>query len=220
MQTEASIRMLPFFRSLSDEQIQLLGSISHVEHYAADYILHYENSYSTRILFLIKGLAKAYRIDKHDNEIFLYHIHPGTLLSELSSLQEESLLSYANIVIEEESYLLSIDYGRFRKAFLDTGILGNEMLCAIIERNKQLQTIIDREFVFDSVSKVAMMLHEELAMFNRLKRYDVSLMLHIQPATLSRVLKRLKRDEIIDIDRGNVYILDSQKLASIYKGSL
>jgi CRP/FNR family transcriptional regulator len=65
-----------------------------------------------------------------------------------------------------------------------------------------------------------MLLEHDLEIFNKLKRYDVSLMLHIQPATLSRVLNRLKRDEMIDIDKGNIIILDHERLQHIYKGFL
>ncbi len=220
MHTETSIRALSFFKNLSDAQITSLATISHLESYASDYILHYENTQSNRILFLISGLAKAYKIDKHDNEIFLYHIHPHSLLSEVTSLEQETLSTYANIVIEEESQILSIDYTKFKHTFLDTGLLSYALSSAIIEQSQQLRNIISREFIFDSVSKVAMMIDEDISMFNRLKRHNVSLMLHIQPATLSRVLNRLKRDEIIDINKGNVLILNQNRLQSIYKGSL
>ena len=67
MQTEVCIRALPFFKNLSEEDIALLTTISHMENYYPDYILHYENTTSKRILFLIKGLAKAYKIDKYLN---------------------------------------------------------------------------------------------------------------------------------------------------------
>jgi Mn-dependent DtxR family transcriptional regulator len=45
-------------------------------------------------------------------------------------------------------------------------------------------------------------------MFNNLKRQDVSFMLHIQPETLSRVLKKLSRDNIIEIENQQVIIKD------------
>lgn len=43
-------------------------------------------------------------------------------------------------------------------------------------------------------------------------------MLHIQPETLSRVLKRLSRDNIISIENGDVLINDEESLISIFKG--
>jgi len=214
---KSTIGSLSFFSTLKTEQIALLSSFSSSKNYPKDYMLHYEKSLSSSLLFLVKGLAKAYKIDKHGNEVFLYHVYPDSLLSNISSLTDDTLLSYANISIEEEAQILSVDYAKFKMHFLDTALLSSQIARETIRQSKQLQEIINREFVLDSVSKVAMMLDRDLSMFNRLKRYDVSLMLHIQPATLSRVLNRLKRDALIDIDRGKITITNSQRLKSIYK---
>jgi CRP/FNR family transcriptional regulator len=43
-------------------------------------------------------------------------------------------------------------------------------------------------------------------------------MLHIQPETLSRVLKRLTRNETISIENGEVIIENKEDLISIFKG--
>jgi CRP/FNR family transcriptional regulator len=55
-------------------------------------------------------------------------------------------------------------------------------------------------------------------MFNSLKRQDVSFMLHIQPETLSRVLKKLKRSNIIEVENSNVTILNQELLNIIFRG--
>ena len=78
--------------------------------------------------------------------------------------------------------------------------------------------MINREFIFDAVTKVAIMISSDLEMFNKLKRHDIALILHIQPSTLSRVLNRLKRDNIIDIVHGKVSIADKQRLELICGG--
>jgi CRP/FNR family transcriptional regulator len=62
------------------------------------------------------------------------------------------------------------------------------------------------------------MLNDDLEMFNSLKRQEVSFMLHIQPETLSRVLKKLKRSEIISIKSTKITILDKEKLKQVYQG--
>jgi len=43
-------------------------------------------------------------------------------------------------------------------------------------------------------------------------------MLHIQPETLSRVLKKLKRSEIIEIINSKIIVKNKEKLFSIYSG--
>ena len=89
---------------------------------------------------------------------------------------------------------------------------------ALLDKSNQLQCLVNRELVFDATAKVAFMLKQDLAMFNKLKRQEVSFMLHIQPETLSRVLKKLSREGIINIENGYVAIEDNEKLISIFKG--
>ena len=211
------IKSQDFFSILTDEQAKLLSSISSLHSYPKDYILHYEQKYSSELLFLTDGLAKAYKIDKHSNEIFLYYIYKNTLISEISDLQEDTLHSFSNVELVEDSQILSIDYKKFKELFLDKHILCKAFANEVIKRSLQLQTLINREFIYDSVSKVAKMLDADLEMFNSLKRHDISLILNIQPATLSRVLNRLKRNKIIDIIQGKVIVLDISALVAVYE---
>jgi len=62
------------------------------------------------------------------------------------------------------------------------------------------------------------MLSDDLNMFNSLKRQEVSFMLHIQPETLSRVLKKLKRSDIIEIENSKISILNVELLNNIFRG--
>jgi len=193
-----------------------LVSISSLKRYTNGCLLHYEKTEQNRLLFLVDGLAKAYKIDKHQNEIFLYYIYSGRILSEISTLQNDYLISYSNIELLQNSQILSIDYQQFKKKFLDSGLLCLELANEVIRQSKQLQDLVNREFIFNSVSKVAMILDSDIDMFNRVKRSAVSLMLHIQPSTLSRVLSRLKRNSIIDIVHGEVIIVNQKALKGIY----
>ncbi len=217
MSIKTILSSLDFFSALDEEQIKLLSSISTLNSYSKDYVVHYEKQQNNSLLFLLNGLAKAYKIDKHNNEIFLHYIYENSLISEISNITNDSLNSFSNVTLLEDSQILTIDYKKFRTNFLNKGILCFEFSNEIILKSQQLQSLINREFVFNSVAKVAMMLHNDLDIFNKLKRAEISLMLHIQPETLSRVLNRLKRDEIIDINHGKVTVLDDTALKSVYE---
>ena len=211
------IRSLEFFSTLNDAQVEAVALISTVQNYSEAYILHYENKEGSKLLFLTKGLAKAYKIDKYGNEIFLYYIHKNALISEVTDIHSDTLYSFSNITLVEESQVLSVDYRHFKEAFLDTAIMCMPFVSEILSRSQKLQSLVNREFIFDAVAKVSMMLSTDLEMFNKLKRHDTSLILHIQPATLSRVLNRLKRNKIIEIDHGVIRVLDETALEAIYK---
>ena len=139
------------------------------------------------------------------------------MLSEISTVYSDSLYSYSNLSFIEKSQVLSIDYKLFKDNFLQQNILNLEFMNEIIVRSSKLESLINREFLFEAVTKVSMMLSSDLNMFNRFKRQDISLILNIQPATLSRVLSRLKRNGIIHIDQGKVSILNRDKLDLIYR---
>ena len=209
------LKSLNFFNTLNDDELNNLINISSRRKYSEDYVFSYEKENSQNLVFLLNGLAKAYKLDKNENEIFLHYIKKGEIISEISSIYDDELTTYSNISFLNDSEILSIDYKLFKKEYIDTNILTKNFLQELIKKTKNLEALVNREFIFDAVTKVAMLLNEDIYMFNNQKRYDISLVLHIQPSTLSRVLKKLKRDKIINIEHGLVTIINKEKLKYI-----
>ncbi len=191
MTLSQSIRSLDFFENLSDEQIDVLSNFSFISKYEKDSILFYETDLKTNLLFLVSGLIKIYKYDKFDNEIFLYHIYSNSLISELSNINTNEIFCFSNASFIEDSVVLSIDFLKLQEHFLNNNLLVKELMSSLLKKTNQLQSLVNRELVFDATAKVAYMLVSDLNMFNKLKRQDVSFMLHIQPETLSRVLKKI-----------------------------
>ena len=218
MTIEETIRKISFFNNLNDEQIKLIASISNVSKYPNKSILYYESDINKNLLFLVEGLIKIYKVDKFDNEIFLYHIYPNSLISELSSTIDNEIYCFSNASFMENSLILSVDFEKLKEHFLNNNILIKELMNALLKKTHQLQCLVNRELVFDATAKVAYMLVQDLKMFNSLKRQEVSFMLHIQPETLSRVLKKLSRDEIIGIENQEIIIKNKLALNSIFTG--
>ena len=212
------IKKLSFFSSLNEEQLNTINSISKITSYPKNSILYYENDINDRIFFLVSGLLKVYKIDKFENEIFLYHIHKNSLISELTTLDSNSIHCFSNAEFMEDSIVLEVDFTEFKNRFLSHNILTSEFINEILLKTQQLHCVVNRELVFDATAKVAFTLQNDLEMFNSLKRHEISFMLHIQPETLSRVLKKLKRNNIIDIESSDVVVLDNEKLNKIIKG--
>jgi CRP/FNR family transcriptional regulator len=212
------IRKISFFNNLSDEQINIIASISTVSKQPNKSILYYESDINKNLLFLVEGLIKIYKVDKFNNEIFLYHIYKNSMISELTSTNNKEIYCFSNAEFIEDSIVLSINFEKFQEYFLSKNILTMELLEVLLNKTHQLQCIVNRELVFDATAKVAFMLNQDLEMFNKLKRQEVSFMLHIQPETLSRVLKRLARNGSISIEEGEVIIQNKDDLISIFRG--
>ncbi len=206
-----------FFSSLDDDQLLALVEISSVSTLNAEYVLYYEKEVSDKLYFLIDGFARAYKIDKFGNEINLYYIYADSIISDIKDLSSTMITSFANVKIVETSRVLAIGYERFKEQFLDQKVLCGEFASQMIRSANNMRSLISREFVFNAVAKVSIMLDRELGIFNKLKRSEASLMLNIQPETLSRVLNRLRRDGIIAVHSGVIEVLDSEALRGLYE---
>jgi len=218
MDISTAIQSIEFFDLLDEKQRNYLSSISATRSFSKDTIVYFESDMDYSLQFLISGLVKIYKIDKFNNEIFLYHIYEKNMISELTSMDSESIYCFSNAAFVEDGVILSINFAKFKSYFIDTGILASKFIKEILQKSRQLQCLINRELVFDSTAKVAHMLYYDLEMFNSLKKTQISFMLHIQPETLSRVLKRFTRDLIIEAVDKKYTIIDEEKLSSIFKG--
>ena len=212
------VKLLDFFKTLNQDELDILFGISNINSYPKGYTLYYEEELKDKIYFLVEGVAKTYKVDRQDNEIFLNYIYNDTLISEISSLDNNQIICLANTEFIQDSVVLEIDYTAFKEYFIKTNILTAQFLDEVLRKNKQLYCIIDREVVFDATAKVAYSLYDDLEMFNKLKRQDIANMLHIQPATLSRVLKKLLRQNIIEVEATTVSVLKKDELKKFFSG--
>ncbi|MFA6191517.1 MAG: Crp/Fnr family transcriptional regulator [Sulfurimonas sp.] len=211
------IKKIKFFKSLKSEEIKTIDAISNIIKYPQRSILYYENDLHNKIFFLVSGLLKVYKIDKFDNEIFLYHIQESSLISELTTLNNNSIQCFSNAEFMEDSIILEVDFIELKKLLSSNNMLNTEFINEVLFKTQQLHCVVNRELVFDATAKVAYMLSDDLKMFNTLQRQEISFMLHIQPETLSRVLKKLKRNNIIEIENSNITISDYESLQKIYR---
>ena len=220
LQIRDAIKNITLFQNITEEALEIIVSISALIRYQKDSILFYESDFSDQLIFLADGLLKVYKIDKFNNEIFLYYVYKNSMISELSNLEENTIHCFSNAEFIEDSAILTINFKKFKEYFLNDNPIIKNFIKELILNNQQLQCIINRELVFDAISKVAFMLINDLQVFNSLKRHEVAVLLHIQPETLSRVLQKLQRNGVIEIDKGRILVSKENELKKIYNGGV
>jgi CRP/FNR family transcriptional regulator len=141
------------------------------------------------------------------------------MISEFTSMDNSSIYCFSNAEFIEDGSILSIDFKRFKEYFIDSDILASQFIKEILDKSHQLQCILNRELVFDATAKVAFMLYNDLEIFNSIKKTEISFMLHIQPETLSRIIKKLLRNNIIEQQSNKKYIIkDELQLLATFQG--
>jgi len=212
------IKNIPFFSLLSDNLLTELEKISKIKKFYCGDVLFYEKDQQNEIFYLIDGTIKFYKVDRFDSEIFLYQIISNTLIFDISKFCSEHIMScYANAEFTSDSEVLVFDTIKFRELLYENEELMRVVMKESFKMIQQLQCIISRDVVFDGTAKVAHMLVEDLQNFNSLKKHEVAYMLHIQPETLSRILKKLARNGTIEIEKNSVKILNLDDLREIYE---
>ena len=214
---EDYLKDIQLFSSLDERQMVKLVSISKIEEIQRGDILFYEKDLSTKIYYIISGAVKLYKVDRFDNEIFLYRAEDGSFLFDFSMFDDSySFGRYSNAELIEDSTILSIELEEFKSYYFNDMNIFNSMFKECVMMVKRYECIINRDIVFDGTAKVAHMLVNDINSINTLKKHEIAYMLHIQPETLSRILKKLERNNSIMVQKGKIKILDKQALINIY----
>lgn len=203
------------FNALCKEDLISLNQITTFKTFAPKEILLYEQTEIPLLYFLCQGLLKLYKVNRFENEVFLGLLDNGLLVD---FNLENRWISFANIECVQDSIVACFDGVKL------TQILeSNPRLLALFFKETQkkialFEEVIQKNLIFDSTAKIAYTLYFHLDNFNTQKKQENACFLNIQPETLSRILKKLHRDNILTTNKqGKIEILDPQKLHNIFK---
>jgi CRP/FNR family transcriptional regulator len=123
---------------------------------------------------------------------------------------------FSNTECTEDSLILCINLEPLQKLIKKSHTVSVFFYEEMSKKVEVLKYVISREMVYDGTAKVAYMLINFIDEFNALKKQEVAYMLNIQPETLSRILTKLKRENIIENSTGgDVIVKKHDKLAAI-----
>ena len=180
-------------------------------------IIYYEQELKREIYYLKTGRVKVYKVDRFENEVFLYNIYSDSLITKISNLNENIICCFGNIECEEDCEVLIIDFEKFSNFCLQKPKILLTLIDIFSQKAMMLECLVNRELVYDGVAKVAFTLVNEPHLFNQLKKREIAYQLNIQPETLSRILKKLERKALISLEKNEVQVLNLEGLKAVYE---
>ncbi|MCT7625959.1 Crp/Fnr family transcriptional regulator [Aliarcobacter butzleri] len=201
---------LKFFNFLKEEDLLRLKDISIKKFFNKNEILFYKGDEPKYLHLLLKGIAKLYTYDYKDNEVIIHNLMAPNLIAEIANYEEINFL--ANCSFETNAEVLLIDYKKFKEEFLLKPEISMFFIKSLTKKIKALQSFINYNISLNSMEKIAKFLYDNESILMNLKQVKIAQILNITPETLSRKIAKLKRENIIQNEKGYIKILDYKRL--------
>ena len=208
----------PFWNHISESDQQLLCDSSSLVHFDKEQSVHDHVGCSG--LYIVKnGRLRLYMLSEEGKEITLYRLSPGDIcmLSASCVLQSITFDVYIDAEIPSDCYMInSSSFFAISEKYLEVKNIALEIA---VQRFSDVMWIM-QQIVFMSMDKrLAIFLLEE----SDINSCDTISMTHEQIArhlgtareVITRLLKHLSADGIIDVTRKGIILVDKKKLRSM-----
>lgn len=208
----------PFFKNLTEQDQNYLIDNSSIVQFEKEQSIH-DNMECSGLYIVKSGRLRLYMISDEGKEITLYRLSPGDIcmLSASCVLQSITFDVYVDAEVLSECYWIN---GIAFKSVSDKVLeVKNYALEMAVQRFSDVMWVM-QQIVFMSMDKrLAIFLSDEITA----NKTDIVIMTHEQIArhlgtareVITRMLKHLASDGIIEVTRKGIKIIDKKKLREI-----
>lgn len=199
-----------FFNFLGENDLKRLKNISIKKSFNKGEILFYKGDEPKYLHYLVKGVVKLYTYDHKDNEVIIHNLVSPSLVAEIVNY-EDSIFP-ANCAFETDSEVMLIDYEKFKQEFLLKPEISMFLIKSLTKKIKALESFMNYNVSSNSIEKIAKFLYENETVLINLKQVKIAQLLNVTPETFSRKLAKLKKENIIENEKGYIKILNHNRL--------
>ncbi|HCZ17956.1 Crp/Fnr family transcriptional regulator [Wolinella succinogenes] len=203
-------KKIDLFSALEEERLDYLQSFSKKLSYQEGNILFFEGEKPNHLYVLLKGILKIYKTDPRGNEVVIHYIQPPSLVAELVNL--EGMNYPASAIFESDGEILAIDYAIFERDFLKNGDMAFYIIKSLTRKIKALEEVITSNLTMDTTSRVAKFFYDKSEELPCLSQRKIASILNTTPETLSRIVKKLKEEKIITVEKGSIIEVNKGRL--------
>lgn len=191
------LRKIEIFKALTDEEIEKIVAISVVKKLSRENILFYEGEMPKYFYALLQGYVKFYKTDLKGHEIVLHFFTKPVMMAEMPSLENISFRA-TSIAMRDDTEVLLIDRERFIELLHEDNEFSFYIIKSLTQKIRELEVAINRNLIYDAMTKVCSFIIENPTDLETRKHIEIALILNMAQETLSRVLRKLKKLEILD----------------------
>ncbi|NPA03432.1 MAG: Crp/Fnr family transcriptional regulator [Epsilonproteobacteria bacterium] len=203
------------FKNLTSQQIDRLKEISTIKEYKRGAIPFYEGEKPKDLIILSSGLLQIFKTDHKGNRVVLHIFYPYSLIAEIANFENIPYPATGEFLTDGK--LIHIDYKIFEKEFLKNSEIAFTIIKSLSNKIRHLEHVITNDIILSSTARVAKFIYEHEEEFQKFKKNEVAMLLNITPETLSRIIAKLKKLNILQKE-GNIYkVVNKEGLKSLFE---
>ncbi len=209
----ALIRSCTYFQNMDEDSIYKLISFSYLEPFEKGSIIFFQGDESKYMHILLEGSIRMYKSKPSGGEVQLLRANAVASVAELACF--EKIPYPASCVCTTASTLLRIPFERFEEEFLSDPKISFGIIRSLSQKLRSLSSLIERELTLSSEQKVAKYIVDNHDKLDSVKQVEIASELNITPETLSRMLKKLQKQGLIE-STSPLIIADEKGLTEVY----
>jgi CRP/FNR family transcriptional regulator, dissimilatory nitrate respiration regulator len=217
-----NIEIFPIFSSLPKEYLSKMENISQIRRYQAGKTIFIENDPGIGFYGIIDGKVKIFKISPFGKEHILHIFGQGEIFAEVAVFSGQDFP--ANAMALEESVLVFFPRDRFKALLADNPDLSLSLLGLMSMRLRQLVNKVEELSLKEVPARLAthfLLLRENTGRDEfdlDVNKSQLAALLGTIPETLSRVIRKMKDEELIKVTGSKIELLDIQSLDQLATG--
>jgi len=204
-----NIQDIPMFSNLDEKFHQDIKRNMHIKKFTRDSIVFYEGDESNYFHILLDGDVKLYKTSPKGSQIQIRRMQAPNTIGEYACFEKAPFPATCEFITDGAMGLLHFD--KVYK-YLDEKDFALGLIKSLTSKVMVLSSLVHKETILSSEAKVADLMLENSMIFTRLKNNEISAILNLTPETFSRIITKLKKEEIIKVVKGKLHILNRDAL--------
>ena len=207
-----ALQDIPLFSKLSPEHLAELQSRMHIHHYEKDSIVFYEGDESEYLHILLDGTVRLYKTSPKGTQVHMHNFAAPEIIALFAAFEKIPFPATCEFLDEGTVGLIPLDKIYSCMQNVDFSI---SLVSALSRRMRLLANLLHKETIYTSEAKIADILLHNARVFKRLKNNEIASILNLTPETLSRILSKFKKEQMISIDNHVVCIHNKEALLKV-----
>lgn len=217
--TEILSRSFPFWDKLEEKERELLLKSTTAAKYSKGQNIHGLHGNCIGGIIVKSGCVRTYILSEDGREITLYRLYGGDLCILAASCVLKSITFDVFVDAEEDCSVHLLDGGVFKELAARNLVVENFALNSAVERFSEIMWVMQQILFMSFDKRLAIFLLDESAKTGssdiRLTHEQIAKYMGSAREVVSRMLKYFSSEEIVELYRGGIRILNKNKLRAL-----